>query len=79
MPQITEIDTEFNGLTKALRDHPEWLAADLAAGRYARPRELHPVPLLGIPGVTRASEAPEYYLDTWQFRPGRRSSGPAPF
>ncbi len=53
------------------------LAADLAAGRYARPRELHPVPLLGIPGVTRASEAPEYYLDTWQFRPGRRSSGPS--
>ena len=51
------------------------LAADLAAGHYARPRELHPVPLLGIPGMTPESESPEYYLDTWQFRPGRRSSG----
>ncbi len=28
--EAEEIDTEFNGLTKALRDHPEWLAADLA-------------------------------------------------
>lgn len=48
------------------------LAADLAAGRYASPRELQPVPLLGIPGVTPDSERGEYYDDTWQFRPGRR-------
>lgn len=28
--EAEEIDTEFNGLAKALRDHPDWLAADLA-------------------------------------------------
>lgn len=48
------------------------LAADFAAGRYTRPRDFSPLPLLGIPGVTPASEDPAYYEDTWQFRPGRR-------
>ena len=48
------------------------LAAELASGRYARPRDFQPLPLLGIPGVVAASEAPSYYDDAWQFRPGRR-------
>lgn len=50
------------------------LAADVAAGRFVRPRDLQPLPLLGIPGVTPASENPTYYDDTWQFRPGRRAA-----
>lgn len=48
------------------------LAADLAGGRYGRPRDFQPLPLLGIPGVTPDSESPDYYDDAWQFRPGRR-------
>lgn len=48
------------------------LAADLASGRYTRPRDFQPLPLLGIPGVTPDSEDSTYYNDTWQFRPGRR-------
>ena len=51
------------------------LAAILSSGAYARPRDFQPVPLLGIPGVTPDSEDPAYYDDTWQFRPGRRSTG----
>lgn len=47
------------------------LAADLASGRYRRPRDFQPLPLLGIPGVTPENEDPAYYDDTWQFRPGR--------
>lgn len=50
------------------------LAADLASGRYQRPRDFQPLPLLGIPGVTPDSEDPAYYDDTWQFRPGRGAS-----
>lgn len=50
------------------------LAADLASGRYTRPRDFQPLPLLGIPGVTPDSNDPAYYDDTWQFRPGRRSA-----
>ncbi|AXS78943.1 DUF3025 domain-containing protein [Dechloromonas sp. HYN0024] len=50
------------------------LAADLTSGRYTRPRDFQPLPLLGIPGVTPDSEDPAYYDDTWQFRPGRRSA-----
>ena len=46
---------------------------DLAAGHHGRPRELQPLPLLGLPGVTRDNENPDYYADTWQFRPGRRA------
>lgn len=49
------------------------LAADLSSGRYVRPRDFQPLPLLGIPGVTAASEDAAYYDDAWQFRPGRRA------
>jgi hypothetical protein len=49
------------------------LAADLTSGRYIRPRDFQPLPLLGIPGVTPENESPAYYDDTWQFRPGRRN------
>lgn len=48
------------------------LAADLAAGKLRQPRDLQPLPLLGIPGVTAANEVPSYYDDVRQFRPGRR-------
>ncbi len=48
------------------------LAADLAAGRVQRARDLQPLPLLGIPGVTPENEQPAYYDDVGQFRPGRR-------
>lgn len=47
------------------------LAADLTSGRYVRPRDFQPLPLLGIPGVTPDNESADYYDDTWQFRPGR--------
>lgn len=50
------------------------LAADLASGRYTRPRDFQPLPLLGIPGVTPENESPAYYDDTWQFRAGRRQA-----
>lgn len=50
----------------------ERLAADLGSGRYTRPRDFQPLPVLGIPGVTPENEHPAYYDDTWQFRPGRR-------
>ena len=48
------------------------LATDLVSGRYTRPRDFQPLPLLGIPGATPDNENPAYYDDTWQFRPGRR-------
>lgn len=48
------------------------LASELNGGRYARPRDFQPLPLLGIPGVTPDSENPAYYDDTWHFRLGRR-------
>lgn len=35
------------------------------------PRHWQPLPLLGIPGVTPASDDPAYYADTRQFRPRR--------
>lgn len=62
-------------LLEQLADLDARLAVELAAGRYASPRELQPVPLLGIPGVTADNEFPDYYDDTWQFRPGRRAAG----
>lgn len=50
------------------------LAADLADGFPVRPRDLQPLPLLGIPGVVAGNAKPDYYDDEFQFRPGRRVS-----
>lgn len=49
-----------------------WLAAHLAdpAQPFGK-ASLAPLPLLGIPGVTPASEHADYYRDTRQFRPRR--------
>lgn len=52
----------------------ERLAGDLASGRYQRPRDFQPLPLLGIPGLVPENDDPAYYDDTWQFRPGRRGA-----
>ena len=45
-----------------------------AYGAYTRPRDFHPLPLLGIPGVTPDNAFPAYYEDTRQFRPLRRAA-----
>lgn len=58
--QLTELDAR--------------LAADLASGRYARPGDFQPLPLLGIPGLIADNEDPAYYDDVWQFRPGRKNA-----
>lgn len=44
---------------------------------YAKPRDLQPLPLLGIPGVVPENAASGYYDDTRQFRPLRKEKGPA--
>ncbi|MDD5177105.1 MAG: DUF3025 domain-containing protein [Sterolibacterium sp.] len=44
-------------------------SGDLQA--YTRPRDFHPLPLLGIPGVAQDNEFPVYYDDPRQFRPLR--------
>ena len=54
------------------------LAADVAADCLRHPRDLQPLPLLGIPGLTPESEDPAFYEDTWQFRPGRRRLAATP-
>ena len=59
-------------LAEQLAEIDEWLAQDFAAGKHGEPRGLQPLPLLGLPGVVPENEAPTYYDDTWQFRPGRR-------
>lgn len=55
-----------------LLDVDRRLAALIKAGGLASPRDLQPVPLLGIPGVVEDNRAESYYDDTWQFRSGRR-------
>ena len=41
-------------------------------GHCLSPRELHPVPLLGVPGWSTDNEQAEYYDNTAYFRAGRR-------
>ena len=68
------VDAEWLALSEAeqVAAADALLAEDLASGRYSRPRDFSPLPLLGIPGVTVDSENPAYYDDVRQFRPGRR-------
>lgn len=58
-------------LSAQVADIDQRLAGELAAGLHAQPRAFQPLPLLGLPGVTPASEDASYYDDCWQFRPGR--------
>ena len=45
------------------------------ASVYGRPRDFHPLPLLGIPGVTPDNATSDYYENTRQFRPLRLVAG----
>ena len=57
-----------------LADTDAWLAQELSTQRQSlSPRTFSPLPLLGIPGLTPASETADYYRDTRQFRPRRRA------
>lgn len=61
-------------LAAQLADLDQRVADDLACGKHQDPRCLHPFPLLGLPGVTAASESAAYFDDLWHFRPGRGST-----
>jgi hypothetical protein len=52
-----------------------WLEHRLTdKGLLSSPRDLSPLPMLGIPGVVRENAVREFYEDTTQFRPlGARS------
>jgi hypothetical protein len=54
-----------------------WLAAWIES-ELTDPARLAPLPLLGIPGVTPASETPQFYRDARQFRPLPAGRAPAP-
>lgn len=57
------------------RETDAWLAAHLVArASDLAPRNLSPLPLMGIPGVTPDNAAADYYRDTRQFRPRRPTS-----
>jgi hypothetical protein len=58
--------------SKLFEEADRRLADDLRHGFPARPRELHPLPLLGIPGLVAANGDPAYYEDSFQFPAGRR-------
>ncbi len=62
----------------ALDGAPSALDAQLAAwladpASLASPRDLQPLPVLGVPGWWPANEAPAFYDNADYFRPGRRS------
>ena len=71
---LYEVEESWHGLAPEAQRQAldQRLAADIAAGRYLQPRELQPLPLLGIPGLVAENADPAYYDDAWQFRPGRR-------
>lgn len=53
--------------------HLDDAVARYLAGEGMSPRELTPVPLLGVPGWSRQSENQNFYDDSGYFRPGRLS------
>ncbi len=71
---LFEVPAGWHGraLPERLADLDARLAAAIAGGFPATPGELHPLPLLGIPGVVPESERAAYYDDLGHFRPGRR-------
>ena len=60
--------TESLATRYALAD--EWLAASLP-GELTSPRQLLPLPVLGVPGWWDANRDPAFYDNTSYFRPAR--------
>jgi hypothetical protein len=61
-------------LAQRLMHLDKLLAGYLLAPQHCRsPRELSPVPLLGLPGWTVQNECAQYYANAAYFRPGRRA------
>ena len=74
---IVPVAEGFFGAAPAARLDALDVALAAAIGdpaRFLAPRELAPVPLLGVPGWWPANESEAFYADTGYFRPGRRSA-----
>ncbi len=73
-----EVDADWLASSDAeqLATVDTWLSARFEAADDTFGRSFQPLPLLGIPGVTAASELPDYYDDIRQFRPKRLQSAP---
>jgi Protein of unknown function (DUF3025) len=74
---VLHVSQDFFNLTRAqqLSDLDERIAAYLDDPHHClNPRELHPVPLLGIPGWTPLNERADFYDNTAYFRTGRRDA-----
>jgi hypothetical protein len=71
---ILTVERGFFGwpLARRLAHLDEMLADFLAAGELS-PRDLTPVPLLGVPGWSEQSAGENFYGDSGYFRPGRLS------
>jgi hypothetical protein len=71
------VDPAWLALPAAARqaETDAWLAGRLRdPACLATPRDLAPLPLLGVPGVTPENACIDYYRDTRQFRPRRPAS-----
>lgn len=71
---ILDVPPEFFGRT--LQQRLDFLDERIAEyldepAHCLSPRELHPVPLLGIPGWSEENKRADYYENTSYFRPGR--------
>ena len=64
-------DWQEQALAAQLADVDARLAQRFASDFAPRPRDLQPLPLLGVPGATPDNEYAEYYLNERQFRPPR--------
>ena len=70
---LLHVDEDWHGQapSQQLADVDARLAQRFASDFAPRPRDLQPLPLLGLPGTTADNECAEYYLDRRQFRPPR--------
>lgn len=71
---VIPVDAEYFSwnATRRIAHLDHRLAALFGADHAWRgPRDLHPLPIKGIPGWAPENENPAYYLDERQFRPGR--------
>ncbi len=62
---LLEAETVFNNVDARLA------AYLLNPANIRTPRDLHPLPVLGIPGWDARNESPDFYDNTDYFRPGR--------
>jgi hypothetical protein len=70
---LPQVPADFDTANEAALAQADALAADVLMKQVMQPRDLSPLPVLGVPGWWAANRHADFYANTDYFRPPRKS------